>query len=358
MPYHPRMLSVSRVAAFVVLLTSGGAETAQVPAPTLVSPGTLAGVVRDAAGAPLPDVNVNLVGESAATRTDSTGAFTLRGLQPGGHTAVFRRIGYQSVEYRWTVRSAVTLQIAVSMTPIARRLDRVVVEAPSDSRRRGTSSIGGTVFDSTAKPVAGADVRLLGSGLSTVTAADGQFEFRSLAAGSYIVRVRHEGLRPANSVMQILDDDHRGITMKMFGLPKNARDRATASGFGVADVGFEAFDRRERINDVTTGILGPADLIRANGAPLEFLLERYREHPHESSINALDEGDCLLIDGRRPVYQPLHTYSSIQVQLVEAFRTNAFVDDFIVSEMDALEKCRGTRDRHPSYFVLWTRSLR
>jgi len=329
-----------------ILTTSVGA---QVPVPP---PGALAGIVRDAAGNPLPGVTVSLVGETPSTRTDSAGVFLLRDVPAGGHTALFRRIGLQSVERRWTARSSVTVEIEVTMAPIARRLNRVVVEAPSDSRRRGTSSIGGTVADSAGHPINGADVRVLGTGLSTVTDESGQFEFRSLAAGSYIVRVRRQGLRASNAVMQIVDDDHRGISIRMFGLPRGAsHDDAAASGYGIPDVGLDAFDRRTRAGSYASGVFGPADLVRANRLSLDLLLDQYRQHSAE-------DGDCLLIDGRRATYQPLRTYTSVDVQLVEAFRANAFVDPFIVSEMQALRECRGTLDRHPSYFVLWTRGLR
>jgi hypothetical protein len=355
------------LAALASLAMSASGQVPMPPSPP-ISGGTLSGIVRDAAGAPMADVNVTLVGETAATRTDSTGSFALRDVPPGAHTALFRRLGYRSVEYRWTARSEVNLQIAVSMTPVPRQLDRVVVEARSGSRRRGTSSIGGTITDSAGRSVAGADVRLLGSGLSTVTDEEGRFEFGLLAAGSYIVRVRRNGLRSANTVVQILDDDNRGISIKMFGLPKNSpRDTATASGYGIPDIGYDAFDRRTRSGGFVTAVVGPADLTRANRAPLDMLLQQYRDRssarpsrpasgrdgPRESG-----DGDCLLIDGRRAVYQPLHTYTSVEVQLVEVFRANSFVDSFVVSQMDGLKECRGTMDRHPSYFVLWTRAMR
>ena len=53
----------------------------------------------------------------------------------------------------------------------------------------------------------------------------------------------------------------------------------------------------------------------------------------------------------------LRTLSSRDVQMIEIFRKNAFADDFIVSQMDGVPECRGTMDRHPPYFVLWTRRL-
>ena len=240
--------------------------------------GSLAGVVRDVAGAPLSDVNVTLLAESGAARTDSTGRFALRDVPPGNHTALFRRIGYRSVEYRWIAVSGGELQIAVAMTPVPRQLDRVVVEAPTTSYRRGTSSIEGSVLDSAGRAIGGADIRLLGGGLSTVTDSTGRFKFAMLAAGSYIVRARRQGLTSGNYVMQVAADDDRGITVKLFGLPKKtgARDSASASGYGVSDAGFDAFDRRERSGSGNP-TLGPGDLFRANGAALDFVLQQYRD---------------------------------------------------------------------------------
>lgn len=330
--------------------------------------GALVGVIRDPAGDALADVNVTLVGERVATRTDSAGGFALRDVPPGTHTALFRRIGFRSVEYRWVARSGGVIEVAVAMTPVPRQLDRLVVEAPVHSRRRGTSSIGGTVTDSAGSPVDGADVRLLGAGLSTITDSTGRFQFEMLAAGSYIVRVRRHGLMSANYVMQILDDDNRGITLKQFGLPKttNPRDTASASGYGIADIGFDAFDRRAR-NGSGPPVVGPADLVRAARASLNVVLQEHlaadamrlrRSSTARAGAGSSDDGDCLLLDGKRAVYQPLQTFTSVDVQLLEVVRANAFVDPFVVSQMDMLRECRGSIDHHPSYFVLWTRSMR
>lgn len=327
---------------------------------------SLTGVVRDVTGAPLADVSVSLLGETTVTRSDTAGRFTLRDIAPGGHTTLFRRLGYRSVEYRWTARANAGLEIAVAMTPLPQQLGRVVVEASGASRRRGTSSIAGSVTDSAGRPVSGADVRLLGSGLSTVTDSSGQFDFRQLAAGSYIVRARRRGLLSGTYVMQIGEDDNRGITLKQFDLPLATHDTSSASGYGAPDAGFDAFDRRQRAG-AARPTLGPGDLFRADRAHLDILLQQYRDsewaHRRPSLTSgegkgSTDEGDCLVIDGRRAAYQPLRTFSSVDVQLVEVFRANASVDDYVVSRMEMFKECRGTMERHPSYFVLWTRSLR
>jgi hypothetical protein len=345
-----------------LLVSLLAAATARGQAPA--APGAvLSGIVREAGGAPLPQVTVSLVGEAASARTDSAGRFTLRDIPAGGHTALFRRIGYQSVEYRWIAQPGRELRVSVTMTRV-RSLDRVVVEAPGVSHRRGTSSISGTVTDSAGRQLAGVEVRLLGAGLSTLTDSGGSFQFQMLAAGSYIVRVRREGLRPASAVMQILDDDNRGITLKLFGLPPRAGGVASASGFGVSDAGFDAFDRRAR-SSMAQPLLGPGDLFRANRVPLDILLQPYRDSPFArrggsvpQGTGSTDDGDCLSIDGRRAVYQPLRTFTSLDVQLVEVFRANSLADSYLVSQMEVLRECRGDMNHHPSWFVLWTRGLR
>lgn len=363
MRHHRPMLCVV-LSALALFATNSPSQT-----PTqigLTAGSSLSGTVRDINGALLADVSVTLMDENMATRTDSLGHFEIRDVPPGGHTVLFRRIGYRSTEYRWVARPGDGLQIDVVMTLAPSQLSRVVIEASGTSRRHGTSSIGGTVSDSAGLAVSDADVRLLGAGLSTVTDSTGRFEFQMLAAGSYIVRTRKRGLMSSSLVMQLVDDDSRGITIKLFGLPKNTkpRDIATASGYGITDAAFEAFDRRER-GGSGRATFGPADLFRANHAPLDFLLQQYRDVSpinrglmENDGIGSTPSGDCLLINGRRAAYQPLRSFTSVDVQLVEVFRPHDFVDQFLISEMEMLPECRGSVDHHPSYFVLWTRSLR
>lgn len=336
--------------------------------PTIpVASSSINGIITNASGTPLFGVNVALLAEDGGTVSDSTGRFALREIRPGGHTLLFRRIGYRSVERRLTLQAGSNTQIAVTMTAIPQQLARIVVEAPGVNRRRGTSSIGGTVADSAGHSVIGADVRLLGTGLSTMTDSSGTFQFQGLVAGSYIVRARQQGLLAGNAVMQIADEDNRDIQMKLYGLPAKTKpkDISSASGYGVADMAFAAFDRRVR-SRMSTVLLGPADMFRADRASMDFVVRQYRELPGirrrtgaaNTGVGSTDDGDCLLIDGRRATYRLLSTYSSSNVMIAEVFRTGSQVDDFILSEMQSIRECRGDMSRHPSYFVLWTRALR
>ncbi|MGV3709764.1 MAG: carboxypeptidase regulatory-like domain-containing protein [Gemmatimonas sp.] len=358
------------VATFVMISAAAAAPASLHAQDTaaVVTNGSISGVVIAPGGIPLAGATVSLVGENASTVTDSTGRFVLRDIAPGAHIALVRRIGYQSFEQRFAMRPGAAMQFMVTMRVIAQQMNQIVVEAKSGNRRRGNSSISGSVADSAGRPVANADVRLLGSGMSTVTDSGGNFQFRTLAAGPYIVRSRKEGLAAGNAVMQIADDDDRSISIKMWGLPRGTkpRDVAVASGYKVADLGFDAFDRRARSRSQTL-MMGPGDLFRENGAPLDFVLRQYREtnaltsrrvSGAEGDRNRLAESDCVLIDGRRASNRPLSSFTSISVVLLEVFRTNSFVDDYVLSEMQAIRECQGTMMRHPSYFVLWTRTMR
>lgn len=359
-----------RIGSGAALLgASVSAVGAQTPAGNDASSGSLSGVVRDTAGAPLRDVAVALVGGSVAARSDSSGRFTLRGVPPGERTAVFRRIGYRSAEYHWVARPGVALQVAITLVESPTELEPIVVTAPGrGARRRGTASIDGTVLDSTGAPVVGADVRLLGAGLTAVTDSEGRFSFRQLEARTYIVRLRRRGLRSSNLVMQLMEGDARGVTVRMFGLPVGTRPRDVdaASGYGVSDAPYEAFDRRNRAASGRR-IVGPNDLFRASGVPLDALLRQYRSPGTPlrgggptagwPASGPEEDGDCVLVDGRYPVYRPLGTFSSRDVQLVEVLRpTDA--DVTLDPALDALAECRATLGRHPPYFVVWTRGMR
>src|SRR5436305_1684011 len=109
----------ARISCVAILaIVSTRVSHAQIPTPAPPTTGSLAGVVRDIAGAPLSDVDLSLLGESIATRTDSTGRFSLDHVPAGSHTALFRRIGFRSVDYRWAALPGRELQAAVTMVPV------------------------------------------------------------------------------------------------------------------------------------------------------------------------------------------------------------------------------------------------
>jgi hypothetical protein len=75
-------------------------------------------------------------------------------------------------------------------------------DAPSTSPQR-SASVSGAVLDPSGAAVSGAEVTLTEVGpsqrLSSVTGADGRFDFRDLAPGSYVILVKAKGFQQATS---------------------------------------------------------------------------------------------------------------------------------------------------------------
>lgn len=338
------------VAVVVTLSAVAGNVSAQSPAGGLA----VTGFVHDSAGQPLGNVQVGIVGEQLSTRTDSSGRFALRRLPPGRDTLLFRRIGYRSARIPLEASMERDRHMDVVLRPVAHQLDRVVTEAPGPRGRRGRSSLRGSVTDSLGHPVDGADVWLLGAGLSTETDRSGEFEFRVLPAASFILRIRHVGFAPSTLAIQLADDDHRGTSVRLSSIRRlrTANDSARASGYGAPNLPFDEYDRRRRMNP-TEVTVGPADLFRSEGSALASRLQRYR-----SSLSVESESDCILLDGRHALYEPLDSYAAVDVRLIEVLRPTDMDDGFVTSAMESIPECRSHAARHPTYFVLWTRSVR
>lgn len=90
----------------------------------------LVGVVRDAAGATVADVNVTIPGSS--TRTDARGAFELFTLQVDTVTISLRRIGFEPVDAVLTTRNRMWDTVLVQLETTARVLEeRKITETPT-----------------------------------------------------------------------------------------------------------------------------------------------------------------------------------------------------------------------------------
>ncbi|MDF1505482.1 TonB-dependent receptor [Roseisolibacter sp. H3M3-2] len=90
----------------------------------------IVGVVRDTAGAPLPDVQVVLAGVGRAVLTDEAGRFVFRGLAPGRYHLDAILLGYARGDADVVVPAeGADVQVAIVMRRTALRLSNVVVTA-------------------------------------------------------------------------------------------------------------------------------------------------------------------------------------------------------------------------------------
>ncbi|HET7463349.1 MAG TPA: TonB-dependent receptor [Longimicrobium sp.] len=93
-------------------------------------PGELAGTVTDAATrAPVEAASIDLAGTPVAARTDASGAFRLRGLEPGEYRVTVRRAGYAARELPVTVRNGATARLDVALHPVPLALQALRVTA-------------------------------------------------------------------------------------------------------------------------------------------------------------------------------------------------------------------------------------
>jgi TonB family protein len=107
----------------VLLLLAGATGSAlagQVP---------VAGVVRDVTGTPVASVDVRVEGTAFATLTDDKGTFSLRGVSPGSHRLIVRRLGFRPAAMDVQVEAGHTAQIEIQIDPNPQQLTPITVAA-------------------------------------------------------------------------------------------------------------------------------------------------------------------------------------------------------------------------------------
>jgi outer membrane receptor protein involved in Fe transport len=117
------------VLALIALLASATPAMAQ-------STGMIEGTVTTAAGTPLPDVQIALVGTTRGARSDEAGKFRIPGLAAGSYQVRAQRIGYASVTRPATVATGQTVTINLSLREAALSLDALVVTGTAAESRK------------------------------------------------------------------------------------------------------------------------------------------------------------------------------------------------------------------------------
>jgi hypothetical protein len=368
MEKHVRRLIVPFLIANALVALGAAGAFAQAS-----SPPTLTGAVRDSSGRPLADVEVILRDANRATRTDGRGQFTIAAPTAGSFGVWFRRLGYRSAEYTWKAHGDERTEVSVVLFAIPRQLDPVIVRAEEDKRSKDRASLLGLVLDTTGVPVPEAEVQLVGADMAGTTRANGGFLFKPLAVGTYIVRVRKLGYRPAMATVQLGADDDHELVLYMHPLAATLDPVVVAerSGYGRDQSVYDDLERRKRWQSFQTRLLGPDDLRSYDGRTLDEALIKmglYRS-PSEApsgrpmSINGplargstmdLSHDDaCILIDGKDPVYQPLTTFSTDELEMLEVYPPETELSGTVGWRFYQKQCKQIGLIKHPLYFVVW-----
>lgn len=123
---HSLLLSLALVGAPFLRGTNAEAQAAPV--------GTVLGVVRDTAGVAIAYAEVT--GASGRVLTDTAGRFRLGQVPAGRAVLQVRRIGYRAGSWSGAIRAGETTPAELTLVPIARDLQAVVVEASRGHARR------------------------------------------------------------------------------------------------------------------------------------------------------------------------------------------------------------------------------
>lgn len=134
-----RRICLSFTCALVSAASLAGAQQAPPPAPDSTNVGAIAGVVRDERGQPIARARVAIEALAVQTFTDSAGNFVLAGLPARTTSVIFRFLGYRPAATTVNVPAGQTLNLGITMVPVAERLDASSSRPRFSIRSRGLS---------------------------------------------------------------------------------------------------------------------------------------------------------------------------------------------------------------------------
>jgi len=332
---------------------------------------TLAGVVRDSLGDPITSAEIVLVGTERGVRSDSAGRFELTGVPPGDQVVRFRRLGFSSVEIDWRAVSATRIEISVRLDALPRQLNPVITYAREERERKtGEGVVSGTIVDGTGNPLPDVVVQLVGAGRTTISAGDGQFAFRKLPEGDYVVLVRRVGFAPSSKHLHLEGTESREMTFRLRALPAtlDTVHVVERSGFGAIEQAFRDLETRQRMKSARAVMLVGADLRYLRKMPLDMIVQwkggpvfqSFEKLPIVTRVDPLTgqlpSGEsCVLLNGRTPRTMALRVLSADQIERLEIYPPNSEYSGTVRDRMGSIPGCRGFADEHPPYFVVWLR---
>ena len=223
--------------------------------------GAVAGIVRDERGRPMIGARVGIEALALQTLTDSAGRFVLAGLPTRTVSVVVRFLGYRPAIANVGVPAGQTLNLGITMVPVAERLDAVVVQAAI------LNQVAGLVTSEAGQPLPGVTVDVLGLNRRIATNDEGRFLLTDLEPGSYVLQFRQSGYRVSQYALRMIPQIDRDVTIKLRPLQPN--DPYTAEV--AAQVALET-NQRLGFRGALSMVVGREELERWDTAPLGVAL--------------------------------------------------------------------------------------
>jgi hypothetical protein len=271
-----------RLALAIALLAATASALAAQSAPR----GAVAGVVRDEAGRPVAGARVSIEALARQVRVDSSGAFALADLPAGPVEVTIRALGFRPAVATLEIPANQTVNIAITLAPVAVALDAVVIQA------QVFNQLAGMVIDEDNRPVDGVIVDVLGLNRRTQTANGGAFLMTDLAPGSYILQLRKDGYRVTQYAVRMIEQIDRNISMRL--RPLDPADRFTPE---IAALVAREMDSRLAWRNNDAVLVTREELERFDSAPLGVALGGSTA----AVILRRVATQCILLNGYEPV---------------------------------------------------------
>jgi TonB-dependent starch-binding outer membrane protein SusC len=293
------------VCALLLLSVTAHAQNARPPAaPARPAPAAkgreVTGVISDIDGKPVANATVAVSGGGPTTTTGADGAFKL--------TVATTNVMVDVSADGFTSHQ---LQLFGAATPLQLQLTLVKVAVPVTETR----VVGGIVSDATHAPIAGATVRVHGTAIQALTAADGTFSLPGVAVAQVVLDVEAPG-QPATTITVAADKATVAIPVGAAAVVPAAPTTRSIHG-KIVDP-----DTKEPIAAAQVQVAGTETVV-FTGADGTFVVENVPVAPvkldisapeHESHLLevaadkdtvdvtlALAKGEQIVIEGRAPL---------------------------------------------------------
>jgi hypothetical protein len=196
-----------------------------------------------------------------------------------------------------------------------------------------------------------------------------------LPVGDYLIRVRKLGYAPTTLTLKLVDQDDREVVIRLRALPVNldAMVIAERSGYAPDDHALEDLDKRMRWQNFRTIVAGRDRLAEFGTMGLDQVLAGLGATGAEAAAKQMAQArqlgrgriresgfgdDCILLNGKTQLHQPLRSFKADQIEMVEVYPPGSEVTGTISDKMRTNE-CRAlSLFQHPTYYVVWLRGDR
>jgi carboxypeptidase family protein len=275
-------------------------------------PRTLTGVVRDTLGRPLEDavIVLNPMGAQRAMRADAAGRFRFDRVGAGRYTMRTTWIGYVPDERTIDVPPE-GLQVIVTLTPVAFRLDTLTIVA----RRSGIFGI--TAYRQDLQALGAVEVSVLGTRHRTRTPSDGKFSFGDVRAGGWVVLAKRDGFE--TMLLSVAVPDTAAVELLM------AMDTIRTKAQAIAN--NRVMDMQMRVNRMqrnSSAIVPHQELARVGRQNLDMAL-RYSPSFLIKGL-AIRGVECVFINGQPKPSVLAKDIAAEDVAMVEVYNYRGAIE--------------------------------